>query len=519
MNILIVEDDTMLRNWLSMLLSSLTSYQLSIHEASNGEEALELCGQTPVELVITDIKMPRMDGLQLIQCLKRQYPHIRTAVLSSYDDFSFVKVAMQQGALDYILKAEMTVNDLSQLLDKVQNDFQVEHSVASGALPDYHAILERQKTVVDFLAGRGSEKELLSALSLNADAPAIAAVYIQLHSQTGTDAPLFEAADICSKTLAAEGLQGAAVPCKRESCLLLYGCSDSVTEFQKMEAIKLSSLLENNLQKYLRLPICFSLHQFCWKGEALLPWLRGAYRRAGCRRYYGAAVKCAEALPSLSEWKRKIQRALEGKRFQEAVSDLRETLNEAHSIYLDPDVLRANLLMLLNLFTSAAGGVLRKDSGGAHESLHGCLVAITQAENRQGLEELVSTFCKDFLLLLQEQQLALSPAVRSALAYVDQHYSEKFSLDAVAEHVFMNRSYFCQLFKKEMGQTFGDYLEQVRIKSAKRLLATTDLSISSVAEKCGFNNQAYFTKVFKKATDISPLRYRKLHFKASYGSS
>ena len=70
MKILIVEDDTMLRNWLSMLLSSLSDYQLQIYEAGDGLEALEVCQTTPVELVITDIKMPRMDGLQLIQKLK-----------------------------------------------------------------------------------------------------------------------------------------------------------------------------------------------------------------------------------------------------------------------------------------------------------------------------------------------------------------------------------------------------------------------------------------------------------------
>ena len=513
MNILIVEDDTMLRNWLSMLLSSLSTYELNIYESGDGVEALELCQHTPIELVITDIKMPRMDGLQLIQCLRQRYPHIRTAVLSSYDDFSFVKEALRQGALDYILKAEMTVKDLSQLLDKVQNDFQVEHNLTSGVLPDYHAILDRQRAVVDFLASRKSDHDLLHDLSVDSKAPAIAVIFIHLQSQTGTDVPVFEAADICSKTMAAEGLQGSAVPCRRGNCLLLYGCSDSVAEFQKVEAIKLSSLVENNLQKYLHLPVCFSFYQFCWKGDALLPWLQSAYKRANCRRYYGDAVKCVDVHPTLSQWKSKIQRALDGKSFQEAVSYLRAALNEAHSTYLEPDVLRSNLLMLMNLFVSAASSILRNEKNSSLGALHACLVAVTQAENRQSLEDLVSTFCREFLSLLHQQQLSLSPAVRSALDYVDQHYSEKFSLDAVAEHVFMNRSYFCQLFKKEVGQTFGDYVEQVRIQKAKQLLASTGLSILNVSEKCGFSNQAYFTKVFKNATDISPLRYRRLHFK------
>ena len=73
---------------------------------------------------------------------------------------------------------------------------------------------------------------------------------------------------------------------------------------------------------------------------------------------------------------------------------------------------------------------------------------------------------------------------------------------------------FCSwlLFKREVGMTFGEYVEHVRIENAKRLLVTTDLPIVSVAEQTGFNNQAYFTKVFRKSTDTSPLRYRKTLF-------
>ena len=108
-------------------------------------------------------------------------------------------------------------------------------------------------------------------------------------------------------------------------------------------------------------------------------------------------------------------------------------------------------------------------------------------------------------------KLGLSPAIREALDYVDQHYAEKISLDSIVGHVFINRSYFCQLFKKEIGLTFGDYLERVRIENAKRLLASTNLPILAVAEQSGFSNQAYFTKVFKKCTDVNPFRYRRIH--------
>lgn len=78
--------------------------------------------------------------------------------------------------------------------------------------------------------------------------------------------------------------------------------------------------------------------------------------------------------------------------------------------------------------------------------------------------------------------------------------------------VFMNRSYFCQVFKKETGVTFGDYVEHMRIEKAQKFLETTNWPVVSIAEKTGFQNQAYFTKVFKRVTGVSPLRYRKIHY-------
>lgn len=511
MNILIVEDDTMLRSWLSMLLSSLSDYRLQIHEAQDGVDALELCRKIPVELVITDIKMPRMDGLELIQHLKKDFPEIRAAVLSSYDDFSFVKVALQYGALDYILKAEMTVKDLSQLLDKVQNDFQIEHTLAKGIFPDYRSILNAQKAIADFLSAEKSESQLREALSLPAGAPGAAILFLHLQDQLDVDIPIFEAADICEKTLFSESLHGAAVPYRGENCVLLYGCTDSVPEFQQMEAIKLISLLKNNLQKYLNLPVTFSFHRLCRHDADLRALLNEVYKSAACQQYYGDAAKCADALPDFPVWKTRIGRSLETNRFQQAASHLRACMSEAHQLHVVPEILRANLLVLLNLFLGVRVHAKERGPAAEQENLHTLLTDVAHAETQGAMETCVSHFLTAFLLLLNQAKLELSPAIRKALEYVDQHYAEKISLDSIASHVFINRSYFCQLFKKEVGLTFGDYLEHVRIENAKRLLTSTSLTILMVAEQSGFSNQAYFTKVFKKCTDMNPLRYRRIY--------
>ena len=100
MKILIVDDDKMIRNWLTMLLRQIPNKDVEISTASNVDEALEHCQNNEVHLVITDITMPQRTGLELLQILRESHPSISTAVLSAYDDYQYIRSAMQLGAID-----------------------------------------------------------------------------------------------------------------------------------------------------------------------------------------------------------------------------------------------------------------------------------------------------------------------------------------------------------------------------------------------------------------------------------
>ena len=103
MKILVVDDDTLIRKWMTLLLEQ-SAKTLEILQAENGADALSLVQENPdLDLIITDIKMPLMNGLELCECVKRLYPSVCIVILSSYDDFSYVKQALQLGATDYIL--------------------------------------------------------------------------------------------------------------------------------------------------------------------------------------------------------------------------------------------------------------------------------------------------------------------------------------------------------------------------------------------------------------------------------
>lgn len=120
MNILIVDDERIIREWFRMTVDKLGGDCRIIGEAASGEDALEFCRQHQVDLVVTDVKMPGMDGLELIKRLKEEQPGVRSVIFSSYSEFHFAAEALKLGANEYILKAEITLPGLEDILQKIK---------------------------------------------------------------------------------------------------------------------------------------------------------------------------------------------------------------------------------------------------------------------------------------------------------------------------------------------------------------------------------------------------------------
>ena len=129
MNILIVDDDITIRNLLSMLIKQIDDFTGTVAGASSADEAEALCDERPVDLVITDIKMPNRSGLELIRLLRKKHPEIQIACLSAYDDYEYIRKALKLGVLDYILKSEMKLEDIISLLDKVESFSSISYNV------------------------------------------------------------------------------------------------------------------------------------------------------------------------------------------------------------------------------------------------------------------------------------------------------------------------------------------------------------------------------------------------------
>ena len=105
----------------------------------------------------------------------------------------------------------------------------------------------------------------------------------------------------------------------------------------------------------------------------------------------------------------------------------------------------------------------------------------------------------------------MNPSLRRVITYVDQNYMHKLTLDGIARNVYLNKTYVSQLFTKQLGISFSNYLEGIRVKRACELLRGTELSVTEIAGATGYASQSYFSKVFKKRIGITPFEYRELH--------
>ncbi|NLK22267.1 MAG: helix-turn-helix transcriptional regulator [Epulopiscium sp.] len=101
--------------------------------------------------------------------------------------------------------------------------------------------------------------------------------------------------------------------------------------------------------------------------------------------------------------------------------------------------------------------------------------------------------------------------VRKAITYIKEHYEKPLNLEGMAEYLGLNKCYFCNLFKKEVGKTYSHFVNEIRIKKSKDLLVNTNLSMLEIALSVGYNNQNYYNMAFKKIVGVTPLKYRRFN--------
>ena len=473
--ILIADDEKLIRAGIRKILSDSLGETVSFLEAKNGSEAFEICQNELPDVMITDIRMPGMDGVALMKTVSKLAQKPAIIVLSGFDDFSYAKAAIENGAISYILKP-VDGQELLQVVEK--------------ALGEVRRDVQKQNEAK--LRSLISEGHLSEDIAFDAANFAKNGMYcISLCSPE------------CNRNDSdfLDGVSHYVIEQKRGYMTLLVSQDsiDRVISHPSLKDCSLGlSLLSTNISELRRI-----------RQESLIALLHGFFTpsKTGVFRFPEHNV-----VPDFTGL---------DKNYETVIGNLdllnEEEVRKAVKKFLDFDLLEEvdRAQSLFYAYNKIINGLLKRypkfNPSDSYLYLKGLMIEnITQARTLKEWKAYVLDYVLYLLELLRNQQGKYA-YITKAIAYINEHYKDEITMATVANYVSMNYTWFSEKFKEQMGVNFNDYLKRFRMERAKHLLEKGTYKVYEVAEKCGFKDVKHFMKTFREMNGMSAGEWSRLH--------
>lgn len=515
---LLVDDDYLVRSYLKILpVWAEAGFEIAA-DVRDGEEALKVLEEAEIDLIVTDITMPLMDGIELIRKVRCKDKNMYIIVLSCHDDFEYVKEAMKLGADEYVLKNMLEDNTLRPIL-----------------LQAKEKICHQQKEIIETSGEQRSE-----LLNDNSEF-----LFFNKALSGGTGDKETE-----------ELRQNVGIPFSFHNCavvsIVIEGAGEHEEQWFDLEMEQYFQKFRNRLYEALTKSqgtadfsgeiVYLGMGTFCCFLDLSEECKNSIMRQRLIQTATSCFHICRNEPYSFSLGASSV--CLGAKALRQAYQQSREALKagfyeEKQILYYDSEQeVSKELPEKARKLLRQAESLMYK--GGKETFISACLdVCKVFEEERtagklvvqwlQTLEELLGRDKHDYRpirklqhvyevlnQLLEEESednqavipAQVNEAIRVAAEFARRHYHEHIGLSEAAEAAGVNASYLSYLFSQEIGVGFSAFLLNQRISQAKKLLVKTGLSVKEVAVKTGFNDCQYFSKTFKKQTGLSPVRYR-----------
>ena len=470
-----------------------------VGEAGNGEEALELAEQLHPDVVLTDIKMPFMDGLELCRHLRQSLPGAQLVVFSGFDDFEYARQAVGMGVSEYILKP-INAPELTAVLTKLRELFYTR--LLSGQLRPDQVQDRAGRYEIDLPGG------LWTAALVHADPAG------EMGDAGRDELLLLSVKSFLEEHFSLAGCRARVVLCG-DTVALLVQLSGEDRVYPLLEELDRLSLLARS---YLGTHLVAGVGLACQGPEELHRCVEGArsaldYRAltgGGRVIYIGDLEPQSSAVLSFEEEARRalsaavklgtpeqVERVVRG--LMERLSQTGLSLSQCH-------------LFLLEVVTCLVR--LTRSGGVAVEEVFGSnftgAVSISDFSSLEELGRWLGERCLKLHDLLGRQRTDSAwRLVEQAKEYIAGHYTdERLSVESLCAHIHLSPTYFSTLFKREVGMSFTAYVTQVRMDEAARLLRESDEKTYRIAERTGYSDPNYFSYVFKRRYGVSPSKFR-----------
>jgi two-component system response regulator YesN len=488
-------------------------------EATDGEMALPLLRTARPDVLITDIKMPFMDGLQLSKIVRERMPWVKIVILSGHDEFEYAQKAINLGVTEYLLKP-VTVQNLHQVLQKLAAQLEQERKEQENIrhlreqIEENRAIL-RERLLLKVMVGALSSTEAIEKgqlLGLDLSARYYLVVILKTELEDRSEQFDYDEYQQVQRVVAGlvEDMPDVFLLRKdwEELVLLMKG---NAPEFLEEERERLLERIKQEVKRTrYQLTIgsgtpkkrIAELHQSFV--EALVNIQRAANEKNN--RLINAVDK-ADLLKvdraAVENFLRRGAKEDFDSFFNTYIRPLGETALTSYLIknYIFVDVVLATVKLVNDL-----GGDIDQVVPEL-ESIETTLASIKTIEQLR--EQVYRILTSTLAFRDRHTSSHYMGTIQQAKDYIDHHYMEpELSLNEVAAHVNLSPSHFSVIFSKEASQTFKEYLTEIRIKKAKEYLRTTALRSVDISYQVGYSDPHYFSHVFRKVTGLSPNEFR-----------
>ncbi|MCY9663520.1 response regulator [Paenibacillus alginolyticus] len=523
--VLLVDDEALARNDVKSMLDWENHGFTLCGEAYNGAMALSMMEQHTPHIAILDVSMPLMNGVELSRMIRDRFPKVKMIMLSSFDDYDYVRTCLMNGAMDYLLKHRLTAEALLMLLDKAVQELQSEereHEARSAQtkmierlspvmLREHVANLARNvQDAGEVLQTYARDNELYSG-SITYGTAAVQIVPFLLLTESYTDVQknrfVQQATEVMQ--MAIGDIQKRTVGYVGEGRFIVLFSSEDRSEHTVTTQINQAmSSLAHSLEKFLNLKCVYAMGPLCGNLRLVSSSCSKANQDMNVQFDQISNVSILKDSLFMEEQKQLLLflEQLDGERMNQIISTIFAVLRSQPVYAMTVQIIVSEMLHLVEMAWKRHFPHASLEDNGPIPSRNelGRIGSVTE------LEKWLLNYYAHIVEAIKEQRAgggSYSRHISKAIQYITDNYASNISLDITASVLNLNPSYLSRLFKEETQMTFTEYLNRVRIKTSCMLMESGTYTLKQISSEVGFLSYTYFFKVFKSITGTTPQAY------------
>lgn len=537
--ILIVDDEMPAREMVKGLIDwEQTRFEIAF-EAKNGAEALDIVQQEDVDLIITDIQMPVMDGLELLKSLEASRYGGELIVLSCHEEFRFAREAMRHGVKEYLIKDMLGEVDMLEVLALVETELLKKNAKNVEGPDGERDLLFRREALRKLVITPQSFDELLLSgqsmhnyFNLNQDNYSLFVIWLdgyveQYENLTAENKRTFVRFSMDALSKVAEKYGGEVFYNRKGEYILLLSTPKTASEMsyykhcqERCSAIRRSLKGMGNTAVTIGISSNFSdlTSSSEHYGEAKNACKFRVFLGGGRNIFYNTpfAQVHKSAPDQIEERLQHVFSAMHSGDKAKLLNNLEELYNNDFKGFMQYNYLKyvnGRLVSEILKYMASTPHTNEDVFGRPFIPLNYLDEMETTTQMLQFWQELADKIY-DEAILEEPEHFKFGVKVNQAISLLKERYNDGIGLQEIAEALGVHKVYLSRIFKSETGMTVSHYIQSLKIEDAKRMLKDTDMKVYDIAEAIGYSHSQQFSVAFKKVTGDTPHTYRKVHRKS-----